>query len=83
MSMARAKKHEIEAEEAETAGASADEEGGDEELVLEGTLICALTGEAYKDTPDEQTLQSLIEQLLREYEVDPKDMERDVGLSLE
>lgn len=81
--MARAKKHEIEAEEAEAAGASADEEGGDEEVVLEGTLICPLTGEAYKDTPDEQTLQSLIEQLLREYEVDPKDMERDVGLSLE
>ncbi len=55
----------------------------DEDVVLEGTIICALTGEAYKDTPDEQTLQSLIEQLLREYEVDPKDMDRDVRLSLE
>ncbi len=57
--------------------------GGDDDLVLDGTIICALTNEAYKDTPDEQTLQSLIEQLLREYEVDPSDMERDVRLSLE
>jgi type I restriction enzyme M protein len=65
-----------------SANAEADE-GGDEEVVLEGTIICALTNEAYKDTPDEQTLQSLIEQLLREYEVEPKDMERDVRLSLE
>ncbi len=59
------------------------DEAVDEELVLEGTSICALTGEAHKDTPDEQTLQSLIEQLLREYEVEPNDMGRDVRLSLE
>lgn len=65
-----------------SASAEADE-AADEEVVLEGTLICALTGEACKDTPDEQTVQSLIEQLLREYEVDPSDMERDVRLSLE
>ena len=64
--MARRKKLDVEAaDEVERAGpeADADEIGGDEEVVLEGTIICALTGEAYKDTPDEQTVQSLIEQL--------------------
>lgn len=60
-----------------------DENGDEDEVVLEGTIICALTNEARKDTADEQTLQSLIEQLHREYEVDYSDMERDVRLSLE
>ncbi len=67
----------------DTAPGSDEESDGEEGLVAEETLICALTGLARKDTPDEQTLQSLIEQLLREYDVDPKDMERDFKLTLE
>jgi type I restriction enzyme M protein len=57
--------------------APADDEGADE-LVLEGTLVCALTGEHKAATEQEQTLQSFIEQLHREYKVDLSDMERDV-----
>jgi type I restriction enzyme M protein len=59
--------------------------GFNEEIQPEGTLICALTGRAYKDTPDEQTIQSLIEQLHREYNVALENMERDfrVGLEIE
>ena len=61
-----------------------DEEAvGDDEVLLEGTLVCALTGEQHKDTPDEQTLQSMIEQLHREYSVPLEDMARDVRLALE
>jgi len=81
-----ARKHVAAAEDERNDGVDAigdADEGNSDELVLEGTIICALTNEAYKDTADEQTLQSLIEQLLREYEVDPKDMDRDVRLSLE
>jgi type I restriction enzyme M protein len=63
--------------------AGEDESPADEEALLEGTLICALTNQPRKDTTDEQTLQSLIEQLHREYEVDYKDMQRDVRLTLE
>jgi type I restriction enzyme M protein len=85
--MARRKQTDAEAvdevEVASSAGGVEDEGGGDDEMVLEGTIICALTGETRKDTPTEQTLQSLIEQLLREYAVEPKDMERDVRVALE
>ncbi len=84
--MARRKTTEAKAgavEEVEAANLGGNEDGGDEEGVLEGTVVCALTGETRKDTADEQTLQSLIEQLLREYGVDPNDMERDVRLSIE
>ena len=50
----------------------------DSDLVLEGTLVCALTGEHKTSSPQEETLQSFIEQLHREYAVDLSDMERDV-----
>jgi type I restriction enzyme M protein len=49
-----------------------------EEIVLEGTLVCALTGEHKTATPQEETLQSFIEQLHREYSIDLGDMGRDV-----
>lgn len=56
---------------------AADEEGG-EDVVLEGTLVCALTGEHKTASPHEETLQSFIEQLHREYGVELADMKRDV-----
>jgi type I restriction enzyme M protein len=59
---------------AETSIADNDEE----EVVLEGTLVCALTGQHKTASPQEETLQSFIEQLHREYSVDLADMERDV-----
>jgi type I restriction enzyme M protein len=54
-----------------------DGEGG-EEVVLDGTLVCALTGEHKTATAQEETLQSFIEQLHGEYGVEFADMERDV-----
>ena len=54
-----------------------------EEVQAEGTIVCALTGSQYKDTAYEQTLQSLIEQLHREYDVALEDMERDFRVALE
>ncbi len=67
------------------AGADAEVEGdGDaEEVVLEGSLVCALTGEQREATPQEETLQSLIEQLHREYGVDFEEMARDVRVECE
>src|ERR1700675_1724096 len=56
---------------------AADLEGG-EDVVLEGTIVCALTGEHKTASPQEETLQSFIEQLHREYGVELADMERDV-----
>jgi type I restriction enzyme M protein len=53
------------------------EEGG-EEVIQDGTLVCALTGEHKTATPQEETLQSFIEQLHVEYAVDLADLERDV-----
>src|SRR6187401_200068 len=50
----------------------------DEDVVLEGTLVCALTGEHKTATPQEETLQSFIEQLHREYGIALGDMARDV-----
>src|SRR6476620_11193106 len=54
-----------------------------EGVQAEGTIVCALTGTQYKDTAYEQTLQSLIEQLHREYDVALEDMERDFRVALE
>jgi type I restriction enzyme M protein len=56
-------------------------EGADdteEDALPEGTLVCALTNEQRTSTPQEETLQSLIEQLHGEYGVDLADMGRDV-----
>jgi type I restriction enzyme M protein len=50
----------------------------DDEVVLEGTLVCALSGAHKPATPQEETLQSFIEQLHREYGVEIVDMQRDV-----
>lgn len=52
-----------------------------EEIVPEGTLICALTGERRTDNEQEQTIQSFIEQLHREYGVALEDMARDVSVA--
>lgn len=49
-----------------------------EDVVLEGTLVCSLTHEHRTATPQEETLQSFIEQLHREYGVPLVDMGRDV-----
>ena len=54
------------------------EDDQDADVVLEGTLVCALTGEHKTASPQEETLQSFIEQLHREYGVELADMERDV-----
>ena len=43
------------------------EEDAAEDLVPEGKLVCALTGEFKTASPQEETLQSFIEQLHREY----------------
>lgn len=56
-----------------------DEETG--ELIAPDTLVCALTGELVADKPEERVLQSLIEQLHREYRVELSDMMRDIKLS--
>lgn len=52
--------------------------GDDDNVVLEGTLVCALTGDHKAATPQEETLQSFIEQLHQEYGVSLSDMARDV-----
>src|ERR1043166_1642493 len=56
-------------------------EEGEEELVLEGKLVCALTGEPRAATTHEETLQSFIEQLHREYDIALADMQRDIRVS--
>lgn len=56
-------------------------EEDESELVPEGKLVCVLTGEHRTATPQEETLQSFIEQLHREYEIALSDMERDVRVS--
>lgn len=55
-------------------------DGETEELLPEGKLVCALTGEQKLATPQEETLQSFIEQLHREYGVALEDMGRDVRI---
>lgn len=62
-------------DDVDPSGEPADDES---EVVLEGTLVCALTGEHKSATPQEETLQSFIEQLHREYGVELVDMERDL-----
>lgn len=58
------------------------EEGEEEaDVVPEGMLVCALTGEHRAATPQEETLQSFIEQLHREYGIPLEDMARDVRLA--
>ncbi len=52
-----------------------------EELLPEGKLVCVLTGEQRTATAQEETLQSFIEQMHREYGVALEDMERDVRIS--
>ena len=58
---------------------SLDESTEDEhDLVPEGKLVCGLTGSHRAATPQEETLQSFIEQLHREYDIALEDMQRDV-----
>jgi type I restriction enzyme M protein len=56
------------------------EDDGAEDLVPEGKLVCVLTGEFKTASPQEETLQSFIEQLHREYGIALEDMGRDVRL---
>ena len=71
-----------ELEEPELEPAAADDSLGEEseEPIPQDTLVCALTGELKPDKPEERVLQSLVEQLHREYRVDLSDMERDVRI---
>jgi type I restriction enzyme M protein len=62
-------------------GLEAAQEGETEELVPEGKLVCAITGEFKTASPQEEVLQSLAEQLHREYGVPLEDMARDVRLA--
>src|SRR5690606_27180933 len=78
----------VEALEEQDVGAEDANEFDDEHLNDDGgeplpqdTLVCALTGEFKPDKPEERTLQSLIEQLHREYRVELADMERNVKVS--
>jgi len=48
------------------------------DVVLEGKVVCALTGEQVASTAQEETLQSFIEQLHREYGISLAQMARDV-----
>lgn len=57
-----------------------EDNGAEDELLPEGKLVCALTGEQKTATPQEETLQSFIEQLHREYLIAIEDMGRDVRL---
>jgi type I restriction enzyme M protein len=52
----------------------------DEDLLPEGKLVCALTGEQLTANAQEETLQSFIEQLHREYEIPFEDMGRDIRI---
>ena len=84
--MARGKKRGEDETQLELVGDAAESpEGGgeDEEVVLEGTLVCALTQEHRTATPQEELLQSFIEQLHREYSIPLEDMERDVRILCE
>ncbi|MGI9067086.1 MAG: HsdM family class I SAM-dependent methyltransferase [Pyrinomonadaceae bacterium] len=54
--------------------------GEEDDLLPEGKLVCALTGEQRTATPQEETLQSFVEQLHREYLIAIEDMGRDVRI---
>jgi type I restriction enzyme M protein len=56
------------------------EDAQDDELLPEGKLVCALTGDQRTATLQEETLQSFIEQLHREYGIAIEDMGRDMRL---
>lgn len=75
--MGRKKTRDAEDPSTLTPSIDGDEEAS-EDVVLEGTLVCALTGEHRSATPQEETLQSFIEQLHREYGIELEDMARDV-----
>jgi type I restriction enzyme M protein len=62
------------------AGAQGPEDVQDDELLPEGKLVCALTGEQRTATVQEETLQSFVEQLHREYGIALEDMGRDIRL---
>lgn len=59
--------------------AIAEEELVDEEPVPEDEIICRLTQERRKVTPEEEVIQALIDQLHREYRVSLTDMARDLS----
>lgn len=71
-----------EVEEPELEPAEADEalREESEEPLPQDTLVCALTGALRPDKPEERVLQSLVEQLHREYRVELSDMKRDVRI---
>ena len=54
---------------------------GTDELVPEEKLVCSLTGGFKSASPQEEVLQSLIEQLHREYGITLEDMARDVRIT--
>lgn len=64
----------------EAADISESDGRSDEDLLPEGKLVCALTGEQLTANAQEETLQSFIEQLHREYEIPFEDMGRDVRI---
>ena len=64
----------------QTVGPELDAEDVAEDVLPAGTLVCALTGESRSETPQELTLQSVIEQFHHEYGVALEDMQRDVRL---
>ena len=66
---------------ADPGGVSLDEDQ-DADVVLEGTLVCALTGEHKIASPHEETLQSFIEQLHREYGVELPDIGHPLGIGI-
>jgi type I restriction enzyme M protein len=57
------------------------EQENDSDVVLEGQLVCALTGEQRPVTPQEEILQSFVEQLHREYGIPLEQISRDVAIS--
>lgn len=67
-------------ESAEDAGVNETDPTVEDDLLPEGKLVCSLTGEQKTANPSEETLQSFVEQLHREYEIPFEDMGRDVRL---
>ncbi|MGG6297710.1 hypothetical protein ACQ4M4_25225 [Leptolyngbya sp. AN02str] len=59
-----------------------DEEESIEEPVPEDEIICKLTQERRKVTPEETIIQDLIDQLHREYRVDLANMARDLSFRI-
>jgi hypothetical protein len=59
-----------------------DEEESTEEPVPEDEIICKLTQERRKVTPEETIIQDLIDQLHREYRVDLANMARDLSFRI-